>query len=433
MMEHTSLDFSLMQDGEHFVYATITVPVSFVKKFHKLASEEHRFSASTPGFSKGATPLSYIAETFQPHLLDHLKEFFFKYFVINWLYKQLKKQKIHVAGEPVLTNIVLTQNAPAAYSFSVTLAQPIPLQGWKRLLFKPPKRKNYKDLDRQVMSFLKEEEDAQKKTDASVVQTGDWVLFSISLQDHMQQNVFENYQEELWLKIGEEEADSPFQQMFIGKKVGDSFTTHEESIQNYFSTHFETHYPFLVTVLDHLACGFFSVDYFKKHFRIKTQKELHQKCIEVFSYRNDISQRRSTAEETLRLLLSKHPFTIPHHLVLRQEKTILDTIHDNPDYQVYRMQSDFRYKLRQLAEKQVKEHILVHQLACHEGIDVSNEDIKAYLNLVTRPRTTEFIYFEPPQTKFFGQELPISATLLAQCCLREKTLNHAIYYLSKNR
>lgn len=433
MVEQTSLDFSLTQDGDHFVYATITVPSAFVKRLHNLASEEHRFTAATPGFSKGSTPLSYIAETFQPHLLDHLKEFFFKYFVINWLYKHLKKHKIHVAGEPVLTNILLTANAPASYSFSITLAQPIPLQGWKRLLFKPPKRKNYKDLDRQVTSFLKEEEEAQKKTDASTIHVGDWVLFSISLHDHTKKDIFENYHEELWLKIGEEEADSPFQQLFIGKKIGDVFETQEESIQNYFSTHFETHYVFVIKILDHLTCGFFSVDHFKKHFRIKTQKELHQKCIEVFSYRNDISQRRSTAEETLRLLLSKHPFTVPHHLILRQEKTILDAIHDNPDYQVYRMQPDFRYKLRQLAEKQVKEHILIHQLAYHENIDISNDDIKAYLNLVTRPRTTEFIYFEPPQTKFFGQELPISATLLAQCCLREKTLNHAIYYLSKNR
>ncbi len=433
MMKDSYLDFSLTQDGEHFVYATVTVPVAFVEKFHNLASEEHRFSASTPGFSKGATPLSYIAETFQPHLLDHVKEFFFKYFVINWLYKQLKKQKIYTAGEPVLTNVTLNHHIPASYSFSLTLAQPIPLQGWKRLLFKPPKRKNYKDLDRQVTSFLKDEEDAQKKTDHTKIQIGDWVLFSIALQDNLQQSVFENYQEELWLKIGEEEADSPFQHLFVGKKVGDTFITHEESIQHYFSSHFETHYPFLITVLDHLPCGFFSVEHFKKHFKIKTQKELHQKCIEVFSYRNDISQRRSTAEDTLKLLLSKHPFTVPHHLVLRQEKTILDAVHDNPDYQVYRMQSDFKYKLRQLAEKQVKEHILMHQLAHHESLEISNDDVKAYLNFLTRPRTTEFVYFEPPQTKFFGQEVPISATLLAQCCLREKTLNHAIYYLSKNR
>lgn len=433
MMEQNSLDFSLTQDGEHFVYATVTVPLPFVQKLHNLASEEHQYSVTTPGFSRGATPLSYIAETFQPHLIDHLKEFFFKYFVINWLYRHLKKQKIHSAGEPVLTTILLTPHAAASYSFSITLASSIPLQGWKRLLFKAPKRKNYKDLDRQVLSFLKEEEEAQKKTNETEIHMGDWVLFSITLCDHTNREVFDNYEEELWLKIGHEEADILFQQLFIGKKIGDSFISHEESLQNYFSTHLETHYPFLITIIDHLPCGFFSVDLFKKHFRVKTQKELHQKCIEVFSYRNDISQRRSTAEEALRLLLSKHPFSVPYHLVLRQEKAILDAIHDNPDYQVYRIQQDFRYKLRQLAEKQVKEHILIHQLAVHEGIDVSNEDIKAYLNLTTRPRTSEFIYFEPVQTKFFGQELPISATLLTQCCLREKTLNHAIYYLSKNR
>jgi hypothetical protein len=50
-----------------------------------------------------------------------------------------------------------------------------------------------------------------------------------------------------------------------------------------------------------------------------------------------------------------------------------------------------------------------------------------------RPRTSEFIYFEPPTTKFSGRETPISAALLAQCCLKEKTLNHAILHLTKTK
>ena len=146
-----------------------------------------------------------------------------------------------------------------------------------------------------------------------------------------------------------------------------------------------------------------------------------------------MSQRRSTAEDTLKLLLSRHTIEVPNHLVLRQQKSILDNIHSNPDYQVYKMQNDFQEKVRLLATKQVKEIILMHQLACYEGITVTNEDIKGYLNLTKRPRTQEFIYFEPPNTKFSGHEAPLSASLISQCCLREKTLNHAIYYLTKQK
>jgi len=76
---------------------------------------------------------------------------------------------------------------------------------------------------------------------------------------------------------------------------------------------------------------------------------------------------------------------------------------------------------------------LIQQLAYLEGIQITNADIKGYLNLMNRPRTSEFIYFEPPTTKFSGRETPISASLMIQSCLKEKTLNHAIYHLIKNK
>lgn len=434
MKEHQAyLDFSLKQVGPHFAYTTITIPDHYVKKLYSLASSTQQQGTYTPGFLKGTTPLSYIESNFQPHLLEHIKEFFFKYFVISWLHRKIADNKILIAGQPRLTDISITPLNGACYSFSLTLAQPISLQGWKRIPFKAPRRKNYKDLDRQVKNFLKEEATAQKNVLKNEIQIGDWVHFSVQLLDMQGKNLFEGTPETLWLKIGFEEADLPFNTLFIGKKIGDTFTTTELSLQEYFSSHIETHYPFAIEILDFTPFAYFDLDEFKKHFKIKNNQELHEKMIEVFSYRNDISQRRSTAEETLKLLLSRHAFDVPNHLVLRQQKEILDTIHDNPDYQVYRMQDDFHDKVKKLAVKQVKEVIFTHQLAYYENIAVGVDDIKNYLNLTKRPRTKEFIYFEPPHSKFLGQEMPLSAALLEESCLREKTLNYAIHSLSKQK
>jgi FKBP-type peptidyl-prolyl cis-trans isomerase (trigger factor) len=428
-----SLEFSIKQVSSHFGYATIAIPEKYVEKLYAQASHAQQSGIHTHGFSKGTTPLDYIEKNFQPHLLEHIKEFLFKYFVINWLYQELSSRKILIAGDPRLTDISVHPNQNAQYSFSLTLSKTISLQGWKRLPFKAPKRKNYKDLDKQVKSFLRDELKSSKDYLSNEISVNDWICFSVCILDLKENSLFNDYNETLWVKIGAEEVDLPLQKMFLGKKVGESFITDNSFLQEYFSSHIDTHYSFKVTILDLTPHAFFSVQHFKKHFRVRNNQELHLKLIEVFSYRNDMSQRRSTAEETLKLLLSRHTIEVPNHLVLRQQKTILDDIHHNPDYQVYKMQSDFQDKVRLLATKQVKEIILMHQLACYENISVTNEDIKGYLNLTKRPRTKEFIYFEPPNTKFLGQEAPLSAALISQCCLREKTLNHAIYYLTKQK
>ena len=70
--------------------------------------------------------------------------------------------------------------------------------------------------------------------------------------------------------------------------------------------------------------GYFCFDLFKRHFKLKTNKEMLQKLIEVFSYRNDMSQRRTMIEEALSLLLQKHKFDIPSYLNLAQKELLLE-------------------------------------------------------------------------------------------------------------
>lgn len=433
MSQVQSLSFSVQNQNPLFSTATIIVPASYIAILYNEASNTQKSNIQTIGFSKGETPLSYIQKNFQPNLIEHIKEFCLKYFVLSWFYQELYTKKILIAGEPNLESITVTPTNDLAFNFSFTLAQPIILHGWKRLPFKAPKRKNYKDLDRQVEQFLQEEENAKKTVTDNLICIGDWINFTVSIVDKHGKPLFEDHKENLWVKIGSEEADAPFQSLFLTKKIGDSFITTSECLQEYFSSHLDTHYTFLVEIIEVLHAAYFCIEHFKRHFRIKSTKEIHQKLIEVFSYRNDISQRRAIAEETLKLLVTRHPFSIPAHLVLRQKQIILDIISRSPDYQVYKMQSDFHQKIKLLAERQVRENIFVHQLGMHEEVEINNHDIKAYLNLSNRPRTTEFIYFEPPTTKFAGHEVPISTTLLTLSCLKEKTLNHAISNLMKNK
>lgn len=432
MMQHSTILCTLKEISPHFVNATIAIPRLYVDQLYNQISFLQQSTTHVKGFTKGAIPLGYIERNYQPHILDHLKEFFFKYFVIDWLYQELDAQGKCLASEPRLIEIVLLPGEPAIYHFSLSLVPDISLQGWKRLPFKASKRKNYKDLDRQVKKFLKEEEDAQKEATTSV-QPGDWVFFSAQIVDENNNSLFNNHEVFLWIKIGIEESDVQTQNLFEGKKVKDTFITSHALLQEYFSHSVETSYRFRVKIYDIVPFAFFDNESFKKHFKIKNSTEIHHKLIEVFSYRNDISQRRAIVEESLKLLLSKYPFEVPNHLILRKQKEILDSIQNSPDYAIYKTQRDFQEKIKKLAIKQVKEQMFINRLALQEKINVSHEDTHHYLNLTKRARTREFLYFKPPETQIFGQETPIAAVIMSRHCLQEKTLNYTIYNLIKQK
>jgi FKBP-type peptidyl-prolyl cis-trans isomerase (trigger factor) len=411
---------------------TITVPKKLVNGFFEETAQTLQSSVQAYGFPRGAVPIEYICKQYKGNIIDHLKEFFFKYGIINFLFQEIRTQKILIAGEPRLINIFLEYDHDAQFTFELTLFSAIDFLEWKYFPFKAPNRKNYKDLDRQVDGFIQEE---KVRLDGYVfnspIAIGDWINFDIVIVNKYNQPIHDTFAQNFWIKLGDEEVEGHLRALFVGHYKGEEFIINNKGLQDYFSDQLRTCYNFKVTIVDVIPFAYFCFDQFKEHFKIKTNKDMHKKLIEVFSYRNDTSQRLAMVEDAFKLLLSKHRFFPPNHLVLRQQKIILSAIQKNPDYNVYRRQKDFNFWVQQLAEKQVKETLLIDQLIYNENIIVTHEDIVNYLNFDKRPRMREFIYFNVPDSKRDGQEMPWPTNEIGRMCAREKAINYVIYHLTK--
>ncbi len=414
----------------------VTVPASFINKLYNYASIIQKKSASPYGFQKGITPINYIQTSFKHDILEHIKEFVFKYFVINFVHTELRNKKIVIAGSPRLIKIFLEPDKNAEFVFEFTPTFPIPsLENWKYIIYKAPKRKLYKDLDKQASFFINEETENKRIHDQKmqyVLEIGDWVNFDIVPLNNDNEPIFDGFKSNLWLKIGDDEPSLQYQEIFLGKKIGDKFCSMASSLQECFHDQTYVKHNFCIEIKDIIFKSFFSLDNLKEHFKIKSNKYVHQKLIEVFSFRNDMSLRRAIVEDLFDLLFSKIQFEVPFSAILRQQQDILQLLQYNPDYPVYKMQKGFNEKVELLAKKQTKETILMDYLACYENLLVNHVDIKNYLNLANRPRTKDFIYFQHAVLNANEQEYPIQAELLKQECLREKTLNYVINRLTNN-
>jgi FKBP-type peptidyl-prolyl cis-trans isomerase (trigger factor) len=413
--------------------ATITVARSLVNTFFDETAVALKGNIQAYGFQQSDVPIEYITKQYKNNITEHLKEFFFKFGIVNFLFQEIREQRLLVAGDPRLIDVFLEHDHDARFIFELSVFPSIAINEWKYFPFKAPNRKNYKDLDRQVEAFIQEEQknmEQQQQGDNSI-DIGDWVHFGVSIVDQHHVHLDERFMHHFWLKLGNEEVESHLRSLFVGKKKGDSFVVQNKGLQDYFSDQLRASYNFSITILEVVQYTYFCFDQFKDHFRIKTNKDMHKKLIEVFSYRNDVSQRLAMVEEAFKLLLSRHRFFAPNYLVLRQQKIILGAIQNNPDYNVYRKQKDFNFWIQQLAEKQVKETLLIDQLIYRENIVVTNEDIVNYLNLDKRPRMREFIYFNLPDFKHYGQEVPLAVNQLGRICAREKAINYVIHYLTK--
>jgi len=422
---------SVMEQASTQSTIVVTVSADLVTTLYNYIVRCHKRHSSIAGFVPGTVPIDYIERNFKTSICEQVKDFISTFFVQQSLFTEIMRKKIILLGNPDLRIVSIKAHQPAIFTFSINHLPLNIYANWKPLPFRAPNRKNYRDLDHQVTTFL-HEETARVANHSPNIMSNDWVAFTISPLDEEQQSLFgSQHRAQLWLKVSNEETDHEQYDTIKQRTLHETFTTQARFLQEYYNASYDTQYQFAVGITHHSKNHFFCIDTFKRHFKIKTARELHQKLIEVFSFRHDVSQRRETAEMVLRLLLKHNPFSIAPEIVEAQEARILEIIYHNPDYYVYKGQEDFPDKVHTLALKQLKEAAIVAAIAYTENIQITPQDMLSYLNLMKRPRTKEFIYFNLPNTSRNERQLPIHDQELYHNCLLEKTLNHIIYTLTR--
>lgn len=424
---------TLEQQSRKLCWARVVVKQSLVNALYRQAIVRHQQYVQARGFVRGATPISYIERTYKTYILEHLKEFLLNHCVINFLCQEITRQRAIVVGDPQLLRVDVSPDRDAEFIFQCAQLPVLFEQDWRKISFKIPGRRNYKDLDRQVELFIREEGALEAKATRPLLSSiNDWISFSVTVVDHENHETIFDADDQLWLKIGREDTDQDAQKLFIGKAVGDSFITSSNFLQRYFSKQLDTDYTFMVTITSIVPYTFFSFDALRRHFNLTPRDSINRELVTVFSTRNDISLRREMVEATFRAIFKKFPIWVPEELVSQQEVYLLREVQRTPDYPVYRLQKDFKAKISALAEKQLREALITDLIANRELITVDNADIDSYLSILQRPRTKEFIYFDLPVTQVNGQEQPIPLGIVKQACLREKVLNTVITTLTRH-
>jgi len=415
-----ALDFSLERTESSYAQATVHVSPGLVSALYRYMLYNQQSKHRSLGFSKGNAPIEYIEQAYSAHIMKHLKEFLFNYCVADFLVAQLRQHQCVLAEKPTPDAISIDCQQGAFYTFLIHERPPHVRGNWRRAQLALPRRKRYKDIDRQVQEFLQYE--IREESAYASVQVGDWLLLRITVIEETHSIPLSDY---VWLKMGSEETDRSAHNLFLNQKPYSCFLTSHTFLEQYFSEQLDTEYPLAVEIIDRLPVDTFSLRRFQHHFQLK-QEEIEPTLTQVFSYRHDISQRREIIDKVFKHLFKHFHVSLNEYLIERQRKHVLEDLAQTPDYHVYKAQSDFEEKVYLLAKKQLKETIIIDHIMQTDNMTVTEEDIRAYCNLFLRPRTKSFIYFNIPRTQEYGQEVPISHETIRQACLREKTLNYVI-------
>ncbi len=423
-----NIDIDTTQTTSSRAHIHIEQPI--VSEIYQKALLTHQKQIQARGFERGTVPLAYLEKTYRSFIIEHMKEFLLNHCVLNTLCEHICTNHILCVGYPILESIHIEPDQKANFTFSLPQVPIFTKQPWKSITFQPPKRRNYKDIDKQVETFLTQE-CAQEKinVDTRTIAPGDWVQFSIALFNE-KQNTPLNHKDLLWLRLGDDDPDYEALEIFIGKKNNDTFISKSIFLQHYFSKQWDSDYCYFIQIHNIIPKSQLHESYLSHFFSCTQKQDLKNLCVQIFSFRNDLSLRREIVSHLFKTLQRTIQASIPPTLLTQQEHYVLQEVQKTPDYPVYRLQKDFKLKIRQLAEKQLRETIIMDYIAREEHIQPKEDDIFAYLALHQNPRTKDLLNFHLPTTQVNGQEQPIPANIIKLSCLREKTLNYALKKLT---
>ncbi len=414
--------------SSHLFKASVTIDPLIVDPLWLTTVEIFRHDR-IEGFDESTIPAEYVNDVFKGEIQNKIKHYLFHHVVIDYLFNELIKRKIAVANTPRLSFIETQDEKKIIYHFDVSTSDILELKDWKLFAFKSPKRKRYKDLDKQVVAFIDGRPDISPTV--ATVTENDWVMFQATPVNAANEPISPNLISSFWIFTQRQEVIEPFVIELLGKKFEETFyTTAIDLYQDEIKAEHHS-YRYRITIMAIVKGANFCLETFKTTFKLKNKMDVHNKLMEVFSYRNDISQRKAIIEEVFHLLLSKHRFEIPKHLILRREEDLLATMLQQPDYHVYKAQTNFTAYVELLAEKQLKEEILIDQIAFQENIKPDIRDIAQYFHLLSNKRLQEFVYFKPIFLRSDRVESPINLTTISLVVMREKTLNLIVHVLTR--
>ena len=70
--------------------ATIIVSKSLVNAFFEETAVALKGNIQAYGFQQGEVPVEYITKQYKINITEHLKEFFFKFGIVNFLYQEMR-------------------------------------------------------------------------------------------------------------------------------------------------------------------------------------------------------------------------------------------------------------------------------------------------------------------------------------------------------
>jgi len=361
----------------------IEIPVTETTEEMKRITAQYSSRAKVRGFRPGKAPEEIIKRMYYPDI----KETLINSLVPKTLNKELKDKNIIPVGQPIVSDLHFSEGEPLRFKAQIEVWPEFHLPEYKNMRVKQRKASvTEKELEESLEELRLEAAQYVPVTDRGVID-GDYVVAEIKGHDTKTKRFLPT--EKVVILAGHPENEEILNQKLLGLNSGDQsqFTIkYKKDHTNKKLAGREIHYDLKIESIKEKMLPEIDDDLAKDLGDYKNLKDLKTKLKDRLLQSKKNAQRREMAEEIVKKISEKVPFELPESVVEHEYTAQLNRrLSAIPQKDLSKVDLESLKKdVRTRAIQNIKNHIILNQIAQEEKLEVTEEEITDEMKAIAK-------------------------------------------------
>lgn len=372
----------------------ITIPEDEVAKEIGKAYQRLRSSVKIPGFRPGTVPVSVLKARFKDHITEDVATK-----IIESTYPAaLKEKSLQPVDMPKfeVKTASIEEGKVFLYAITVEVNPKIEVDGYRDLgLQKEPTDVTEKDMDEAIERLRQGK--SQYKDTQNPAKDSDMVI--VDFEAHLEGKVVKGSNTvDYSVVIGERTPIPGFDEALKGVKAGEDKEVALQIPKNYSEAGFagkDALFKIKIKAVKEKITPELD-DEFAKDLECDNLTALREKAAKDLKKVKEDKEKERLKTVVMDRLIEKFKFDVPESLVNRYLAMTLSRILDDMKHGFFRQEDmsfkpeELKEKYRPVAERQVKEDIILDAIAEKEGLTVSNDELKEAVKFLAQSRNISY-------------------------------------------
>lgn len=352
---------------------------SIENSFNKII-EEIRKTANIPGFRPGKAPLDLVEKKHNGDAMEEVKRQ-----LVPQAYQQaLEEQNINPLSYPELSDINISLGGILTFKAKVDMYPKVKLCKYKNLKVETSKVEVSDKEGEEALNHLVNI-NAEFVTVDGALKKGDFGICDV--ETFIDGKVIAKKRENMWIEVDKEASMLGMGEDLCGLKPSDEKDIDVELPENYPDKRYAGKKAvFHVKVKEVKERKLPKInEEFAKKLGKNDIKSVREKINSQLKEKKEVNERINIKNQIMEQLIDKHKFDMPHSMVKRQLKVLLEKAEneliqkgvDKNEIETHKEQ--LKDKLQKEAEDKVRVYFILDEIAKQEKIEVNDEEIDNWL------------------------------------------------------